>query len=55
VGRAHCALGKVSYRKRTGPGAARLRHRAPDVIKQNPSRGRRLKAGTTVRLLLVRG
>jgi hypothetical protein len=52
--RAHCALGKVSYRKLKGPGSARVKRRAPAVIKQAPGRGRHLPAGTKVRLLLER-
>jgi beta-lactam-binding protein with PASTA domain len=52
--RAHCAVGKVSYRKAKIHRSTRAKRKASRVIKQTPGHGRRLKAGTKVRLVLQR-
>jgi Cellulase (glycosyl hydrolase family 5) len=52
--RAHCAVGKVSYRKRKGRLSAAAKRKPAVVIKATPARGRKLAAGAKVRLLLER-
>jgi hypothetical protein len=52
--RAHCAVGKVSHHKPKGNLSAKARHKPPVVIRATPARGRKLKTGTKVRLLLER-
>jgi hypothetical protein len=52
--RAHCALGRASYHKPRARLSAKARRRPPVVIKATPARGRKLKAGTKVRLVLQR-
>jgi endoglucanase len=52
--RADCKVGKVSYRKPKPHISARERRKAPQVVKQTPGRGRSLKTGSKVALVLQR-
>jgi endoglucanase len=52
--KAHCAVGKVSYRKRRGRLSPAAKRKPAVVIKATPARGRKLVAGAKVRLLLER-
>jgi endoglucanase len=52
--KAHCAVGKVSYRKRKGRLSSAAKRKPAVVIKATPARGRKLVAGAKVRLLLER-
>ena len=52
--RAHCKVGKVSYREPKPHISAKERRKAPQVVKQTPGRGRSLKTGSKVALVLQR-